>query len=242
MHQGLYFYIHAICLQNQWLPHNTPLNTAVLLLHPAVTKWESWVEVELWLTPCSRQTVMTRDACNLFSWKCFVAWHGLAAVSISHQARYLSGCVSGNVWVLIGSSEYTRFIVICVVNFLSMLTNHMPIFVACVLPPPSADLSRCVCVWWSHSAVKVPHPLWLTFSLWSVARLKAEHQSKMLCGSALSSWTSSSTGGSKASTIGSGASSLHIAWARCVVGCSTGVLTTPTPGSGAPPRERERHL
>lgn len=100
-----FLYLYTICLQIEWLPHSTPLNTAVILLHPAGIMWESWVEVELWLTPCSRQTVTTCDACNLFSWKCFVAWLGLAAVWISHHTCYLSGRVSGNVCVLIWSSE-----------------------------------------------------------------------------------------------------------------------------------------
>ena len=74
-----------------------------------------------------------------------------------------------------------------------------PVFfnLGCVFQDVCVCLCVCVCVLCSHSAVKVPRPLRLTFSLWSVARMKAEHQSKMFRGSALSSWTSSSTGDQK---------------------------------------------
>lgn len=60
----------------------------------------------------------------------------------------------------------------------SMLTYHISM---CF--PLGKSLLRCVlCVWWSHRPVRVPHPITLTFSLWSVACMKAEHQSKMLWG------------------------------------------------------------
>lgn len=88
----------------------------------------------------------------------------------------------------------------------SMLTYHMS---TCF--PLWQNLLRCVlCGWWSHRPVKVPHPITLTFSLWSVACMKAEHQSTMLWG--LSVLNIPSNWGSKASTIGSGAFAVHLLW------------------------------
>lgn len=165
--------------------------------------------------------IATCDARKLFCGKCFVAWRGSAAVSNSHQTVFkgvfMGMCDSFGIW------NYTRFII----HWIRALSTFFPL---CKHSLPAniftATAEGCACqdMWhvrWSHRVVDVPHPLRVTFSLLSVARMKAEHQSKMSSGSVLLSWTSSSTGDQ---TIGPGASPVHIAWTRCVV--SSGVFDT----------------
>ena len=99
----LYVHKYTICLQIEWLPHNTPLNTAVFIECSCARVGMKWSYG--WL-PAAGTHFMTCDACNHFPCKCFVAGHGSAAVLISPQTFYLSACNSGNVCVVIGTSEF----------------------------------------------------------------------------------------------------------------------------------------
>lgn len=155
---------------------DTQIVAAVVLLASAGVPGQS--------KPCRWGAVTTCDVCNRRYWKCFVARQGSAAVPITRHAICQHAFLATSQCPNLKPMIHWVFQRDCELSFPCWppIYQHLPtVLWPCVdrAVPFGDRVLR-----WSRGEVRAPHPLALTFSLWSAARMSEEHQSKMLRGSA----------------------------------------------------------